>query len=58
VVPFALKAQRIFEEKSAAADVRIAYGGDPFQFGDLRIPSARSTHPLVVNIHGSFWRAA
>lgn len=41
-------------------DVRIAYGSDPNQFVDLRFPSGRQRDgqcPLVVNIHGGFWRA-
>ena len=43
------------------ADARISYGSDPNQFLDLRLPSAKDqtkrTWPLVINIHGGFWRA-
>jgi acetyl esterase/lipase len=41
------------------ADERFAYGSDPNQFIDLRLPSKPQTHafPLVINIHGGFWRA-
>ena len=41
------------------ADVRVAYGPDPNQFLDLRLPShgSKSSHPLVINIHGGYWRA-
>ena len=43
------------------ADARLAYGSDPNQFLDLRLPSskerAKSPYPLIVNIHGGFWRA-
>ena len=41
------------------ADQRFAYGSDPNQFIDLRLPSKPKTHasPLVINIHGGFWRA-
>lgn len=43
------------------ADARLAYGSDPNQFLDLRLPSAKqmskSPYPLVINIHGGFWRA-
>jgi len=43
------------------ADARIAYGPDPLQFGDLRLPTAASgggdgPFPLVVLIHGGYWR--
>jgi len=43
------------------ADARLAYGSDPNQFLDLRLPSGkernRPPYPLVINIHGGFWRA-
>lgn len=42
------------------ADARLAYGSDPNQFLDLRIPSLKKRErafPLVINIHGGFWRA-
>lgn len=39
-------------------DLRIAYGSDPNQFADLRLPADKNKpHPLVINIHGGFWRA-
>jgi acetyl esterase/lipase len=38
--------------------IRIAYGTDPNQFFDLRLPAQKKeVHPLVINIHGGFWRA-
>jgi dipeptidyl aminopeptidase/acylaminoacyl peptidase len=40
-----------------AADTRLAYGTDPNQFGDLRLPTGRGPFPVVLNIHGGFWRA-
>lgn len=43
-----------------AADRRVAYGGDPNQFFDLRWPMLQmpdAGFPLVINIHGGFWRA-
>src|SRR5690348_152130 len=38
------------------ADARVAYGSDPHQFGDLRLPKSKGPHPVVMNIHGGFWR--
>jgi acetyl esterase/lipase len=38
-------------------DSRLAYGPDPNQFVDLRLPKAKGPFPLVINIHGGFWRA-
>jgi acetyl esterase/lipase len=43
-----------------AADRRVAYGTDPNQFLDLRFPATEAPEagfPLVINIHGGFWRA-
>ena len=39
------------------ADTRLTYGSDPNQFLDLRLPKAKAPYPLVMNIHGGFWRA-
>ncbi|GAC1363636.1 MAG: hypothetical protein NVSMB42_23320 [Herpetosiphon sp.] len=36
--------------------VRLAYGREPFQYGDLRIPDGDGPFPLVILIHGGFWR--
>lgn len=38
-----------------AADYRIAYGSDPLQFGELRLPKGRGPHPVAVIIHGGCW---
>lgn len=37
------------------ADHRIAYGDDPLQFGDLRLPPGKGPHPVVIVIHGGCW---
>lgn len=38
------------------ADHRLFYGSDPLQFGELRLPQTAGPHPVVVIIHGGFWR--
>jgi acetyl esterase/lipase len=38
------------------ADARLSYGTDSSQFGDLRLPKATGPFPVVLNIHGGFWR--
>jgi acetyl esterase/lipase len=46
--------------KAPPADKRLAYGSDPNQFLDLRFPrnaDKSRAFPLVINIHGGFWRA-
>lgn len=35
---------------------RHSYGPDPAQFGDLYRPDGPGPHPVVVVIHGGFWR--
>src|SRR2546427_6036545 len=39
------------------ADARLAYGADPNQFGDLRLPNTKGPSPSVRNIHGGFGRS-
>lgn len=39
------------------ADARVVYGKDPNQFGELRFPKTSGPFPVVMNIHGGFWRA-
>lgn len=38
------------------ADARVAYGSDPNQFVDLRIPKSKPPHALAIAIHGGYWR--
>lgn len=47
----------LLELKPPKADVRVPYGSDRNQFVDLRLPKTNGPHPLVMNIHGGFWRA-
>jgi len=47
----------ILQMPAPRADARIPYGPDPLHFGDLRLPSGGGPHPVVVVIHGGFWRA-
>lgn len=41
------------------ADQRLAYGADPNQFGDLRLPAKgrKGPFPVIMYIHGGYWRA-
>lgn len=50
----------ILSRKAPPADQRLAYGSDPNQFLDLRLPPRRKKgelSPALINIHGGFWRA-
>ena len=40
-----------------AADARIAYGPEPLQFGDLRVPPGDGPFPLTLVLHGGYWQA-
>src|SRR6516165_701580 len=37
--------------------VRLAYGAEPLQFGDLYISDQTDLHATVILIHGGYWRA-
>jgi len=41
----------------APADARIAYGPEPLQFGDLRLPPGDGPFPLALVLHGGYWQA-
>ena len=49
----------ILSRKPPLADSRLSYGSDANQFFDLRLPASKgkSKWPVVVNIHGGYWRA-
>jgi acetyl esterase/lipase len=50
----------ILDLKPPPADARLAYGSDPNQFFDLRLPAPaknKGPHALIINIHGGYWRA-
>ncbi len=37
--------------------LRLKYGPEPQQFGDLYLPNSPDPHPTVILIHGGYWRA-
>jgi acetyl esterase/lipase len=49
----------ILSLQAPPADSRLAYGSDPNQFFDLRLPAKKegSAYPVAINIHGGYWRA-
>jgi acetyl esterase/lipase len=38
------------------ADARFRYGPAPSQFAELRVPRSPGPHPVVICLHGGFWR--
>jgi acetyl esterase/lipase len=53
-----LAGQDILTLAPPKADARIPYGKDALQFGDIRIPHGPSPYPVVIFIHGGYWRNA
>lgn len=52
---FAPPAPAAVTQDNSPPVIRIAYGADPLQFGDLRLPSGPGPHPVAVLIHGGCW---
>ncbi len=42
---------------SKPADLRVSYGSDSSQYGDLRIPPGPGPHPVAILIHGGCFKA-
>ena len=57
VTPPPVPSRDILELPPPPADERLPDGEDPLQFGDLRLPGGPGPHPLVIFVHGGFWRA-
>ncbi|NOT59408.1 MAG: alpha/beta hydrolase [Acidobacteria bacterium] len=53
-------ARAILNETPTPADAKIAYGKDPNQFGELRVPKGNQVkrpYPVAVVLHGGCWMA-
>ena len=53
-----ISAGDILRIESPEPDHRIAYGSDPLQFGNLRLPQGDGPHPVVALVHGGCWLSA
>ena len=47
----------ILSRPQPVPDKREAYGTDPNQFVELRLPHGQGPHPVLLNLHGGYWRA-
>lgn len=56
--PRLMTPQELTAVPARPADMRVEYGSDSNQFGELRIPAGRGPHPVVVLIHGGCFKAA
>jgi acetyl esterase/lipase len=52
-----VSAEDILSRPQPLPDERVAYGADPNQFLEVRLPRAQRPHSVLLNIHGGFWRA-
>ncbi len=53
--PQSQSSRDILIRPAPAADQRIAYGSNEFQYGDLRLPKTAGKHPVAIVIHGGCW---
>src|SRR5690349_17499183 len=49
--------EELLELTSPPADLRLPYGPDAVQFGDLRFGHGERRDVIIMNIHGGFWRS-
>ena len=52
-----MTAQDLAPLSAAPAGLRVAYGPDALQFGELSLPPGDGPHPVIVNVHGGVWLA-
>ena len=52
-----LQSIRILDEAPPAADARIPYGSNKSQFLDVRVPTSGAPNPVLLFVHGGYWRA-
>jgi len=48
----------ILDEPPPRDAVRVRHGEGRFDYGDLRLPEVNGPHPLLVVVHGGYWRSA
>lgn len=52
-----MSSEDILGKPQPAFDARAAYGADSNQFLEVRLPQTKQQHPVLLNIHGGYWRA-
>ena len=51
-----VSAEDILSQPQPPPDVRVAYGADPNQFLEVRLPRTKGPHSVLLNVHGGYWR--
>jgi acetyl esterase/lipase len=49
--------RELLEKMPPPGAVRLVYGDAPQQFAELRLPEGAGPHPVVMLVHGGFWRS-
>jgi acetyl esterase/lipase len=52
-----VSAEDILSKPQPKPDERVAYGADTNQFLEVRLPRTKAPYPVLLNIHGGYWRA-
>jgi acetyl esterase/lipase len=52
-----MSAEDILTHPQPPPDERVPYGPDPNQFLEVRLPHTKAPYPVLLNIHGGYWRA-
>ena len=47
----------LIKQPAPPPNARIAYGKDPLQFGELRLPEGSGPFPVAILVHGGCWSA-
>lgn len=53
--PPVLTYKDLLARPAVTGGIRLTYGSDPQQFGDLWLPGGTGPHPLLILIHGGCW---
>lgn len=46
---------RLLSNKPKRQPIRLQYGGDALNYGDLWLPNNPGPHPVAIVVHGGFW---
>jgi acetyl esterase/lipase len=53
----AIDSESFLDQNPPNADLLVQYQAGPVKFAEVRVPASGKPWPVVMNIHGGFWRA-